>query len=216
MIKICLLNAENVSEDNASALLGYIPEERRNCISAKKNTADRLGSLFGELLVRREIIRSFGVKNTDIRFEHGLHGKPLYIGSDNFHFSVSHTKSIIAAAFSDHPVGIDIESADRKAYNIAKRCCTADELAFLDVSDKKDREFIRIWTKKEAFSKLTGEGIGMDYRTFSVLSDNRITTFEHSGYFISAASEYLSEYEICICTAAEVSDHFGGRDDIFC
>lgn len=216
MIKIYLLNIENASEDDVSALLGYVPEERRNRISAKKNPADRSCSLFGELLVRREIMNRFGVKNTDIRFEHGAHGKPFYIGRDNFHFSVSHTKNMIAAAFYDHSVGIDIESSDRQSYNIAKRCCTADELEFLDMSDKKDREFIRIWTKKEAFSKLTGEGIGMDYRTFSVLSDSRIKTFEHSGYFISAVSEYPSGYETSICTAAEVSDHFGGRDDIFC
>lgn len=216
MIKIYLMNIDNASEDDVSALLGYVTKERRNRISAKKDPADRSCSLFGELLVRREIISRFGIRNCDILFGHAAHGKPFYIGRDNFRFSVSHTKNIVAAAFSDHPIGIDIESADRKAHNIAKRCCTADELGYLDVSDKKDRDLIRIWTKKEALSKLTGEGIGMDYRTFSVLSDNRITTFEHSGYFISAASEYPSEYEIRTCTDAEVSDFFGGRDDIFC
>ena len=37
-------------------------------------------------------------------------GKPFFVGTEDMHFSLSHTKTHVLAALSDHPVGADIET----------------------------------------------------------------------------------------------------------
>ena len=81
-------------------------------------------------------------------------GKPYFCGSDIF-FNISHTKTKFAVAIADSEVGIDIEDktlTKEKMQSIAKRF-------FLPIEAESvfDRDsFLRIWTFKEAYAKMTG------------------------------------------------------------
>ena len=83
----------------------------------------------------------------------GVKGKPFFSDCPIF-FSISHTKGICAAAVSDVPVGIDVERC-RDRYN--KRMISRS----LTEQEKKnfDGDFTRIWCRKEAASKISGEGL---------------------------------------------------------
>lgn len=72
-------------------------------------------------------------------------------------FSVSHSKDIFACIFAPSEVGIDIQHARNvDADRIAERYFSDDESALIH----EDRnEFFRIWTRKEAYAKYTGDGI---------------------------------------------------------
>ncbi len=78
-------------------------------------------------------------------------GKPHFADTEP-HFSLSHSHGVIFAALSDVPVGADVELADEKkdTDRIASR--------FFSVSEQKE-DFFGVWTKKEAYAKLTGEGV---------------------------------------------------------
>ena len=80
-------------------------------------------------------------------------GKPYFIDSD-IHFSLSHSKGVCAVAVSDQPVGVDVEEI-KDSYNphLIERSLTEHE------KDVFDGDFTRIWCRKEAVSKMTGEGI---------------------------------------------------------
>ncbi len=58
----------------------------------------------------------------------------------------------------DKPVGIDIEEIqfDR---DVAKAILDKDEYAAVCKSEEPDVEFTKLWTLKESYLKLTGEGI---------------------------------------------------------
>jgi len=104
---------------------------------------------------------------TDWRFIVGRFGKPQIdpaLGRPRLHFSLSHTRGLVACAVSlDHEVGLDVEASDRAGdgLDIAGRFFAPAELALLREAAPDDRPevFVRIWTLKEAYLKATGQGL---------------------------------------------------------
>ena len=80
-------------------------------------------------------------------------GKP-YFEKLPYHFSLSHSRHLCAAALSERPVGVDIESI-RASYkpNLIDRSLTPAE------KEVFDGDFTRVWCRKEAVAKMTGKGI---------------------------------------------------------
>ena len=80
-------------------------------------------------------------------------GKPYFLKSD-IHFSVSHSYGACAIATADRPVGVDVEVV-KTFYNphMIEKSLTAAEM------DSFDGDFTRIWCRKEAVAKMTGQGI---------------------------------------------------------
>ena len=80
-------------------------------------------------------------------------GKP-YFTESSIYFSLSHSRELCAVAVADRPVGVDIEKC-RESFNpylIKRSLCEAEKLVF-------DGDFTRVWCRKEALAKMTGEGI---------------------------------------------------------
>lgn len=200
-IQLFLMSAdENLCDEG----LRFLPESRRNAVSQRKQPQARAESLFGELIVRREIFRRFGKEAALSEFRIGEYGKPYFSGNGSFGFSVSHSSGTVLAAVSDGNVGTDIERCDRRSDRLITKCCTPDEREYLETVPDKSREFMRLWTRKEALSKLDGRGIAMGFGSVSVLSDERIFTAERDGFFLSAAADTIPKCEIIVCTSEEI------------
>ncbi|KAJ4775011.1 4-phosphopantetheinyl transferase [Rhynchospora pubera] len=119
-----------------------------------------------------------------IKFRKGLHGKPeiMWQDGDNItkppiQFNLSHTSSLIACAVAlEIPIGIDVEENTRKTANnvlsIARRYFTISEvehLAAITCPDFQQKEFIRLWTLKEAYVKAIGRGFsGAPFKNFTI------------------------------------------------
>jgi len=89
-------------------------------------------------------------------------GKPWFENYPSLHFSISHSKSVWICAFSNIEVGCDIQfHINVPQYErIAKRYFHPDEIKCMTESEAPSAEFFRIWSRKEAACKYTGEGIG--------------------------------------------------------
>ena len=92
-------------------------------------------------------------------------GQPYFSGDAEIlpHFSLSHTKDAVAVAVcKDMRVGVDIQTEsgldEDKMRRVAKRFFSEGELCRLDGSQNFTRDFLKIWTCKEAVSKLYGTG----------------------------------------------------------
>lgn len=93
-------------------------------------------------------------------------GKPFF--SDcTCDFSITHTQNYVFCALTDREdepmrVGIDAEDLDRPDLSnldeMAARWFTKNEQNAFFASPTKET-FLRIWTRKEAYSKYTGEGL---------------------------------------------------------
>lgn len=79
--------------------------------------------------------------------------KPYFLNS-RIHFSISHSHDVCAVAVADKPVGVDVEII-KTSYppHLIERSLTATE------QDSFDGDFTRLWCRKEAVAKMTGQGI---------------------------------------------------------
>ncbi len=95
----------------------------------------------------------------------GTYGKPYFPSHPDVHFSVSHTGGIWVCAFADDEVGCDVQ--DHRANDnperlerLAKRWFSGNERRHLAECGYEPAEFYRLWARKEAYVKFTGDGIG--------------------------------------------------------
>jgi len=125
-------------------------------------------------------------------FKKNKFGKPeiLWQSDDSrmewpLHFNISHTSSLIACGITmDAPIGIDVEDKKRKTakniLSLARRYFTPSEIDYLAKipdPDGQQKEFIKLWTLKEAYVKALGRGFsGAPFNKFSIIlaANNRI------------------------------------------
>ena len=102
----------------------------------------------------------------ELRMDYGEKGKP-YLKDYPFYFNLSHSGEYVICAVSDREVGADIQRCSmekgERLERIARRFFSPEETAAL-VRCREQAEraalFYRLWTRKEAYGKLTGSGIG--------------------------------------------------------
>lgn len=83
-------------------------------------------------------------------------GKPVIVNPMGYYISVSHSAEIVGVVISDVEVGIDIEVIRDFNYdNLYGRFLSLNEKQ--EVKDKNS--FFKVWVRKEAESKISGEGI---------------------------------------------------------
>lgn len=95
----------------------------------------------------------------------GIHGKPYFPSHPDVHFSVSHTGTLWVCAFADKEVGLDVQEHREtddpaRLARLAKRWFSDGERRILNECGYEPAEFYRIWARKEAYVKFTGDGIG--------------------------------------------------------
>lgn len=106
----------------------------------------------------------------------GSHGKPLLAGSfarSNLHFNLAHCEDLaLLAVAQGRVVGVDLEqicNMDRAQEMAACFCSTRENAEFQSLPPgEKDTAFFRLWTRKEAWLKATGKGIGESLETVEV------------------------------------------------
>jgi len=98
----------------------------------------------------------------EIDYTYGRLGKP-YFKNLPWYFSMSHSGEYVFCAVSDEEIGADIQMCKPlKNHHLGKRYFTEREQQLLEWKTEEERQklFYRLWTKKEAYGKLTGDGIG--------------------------------------------------------
>lgn len=85
-------------------------------------------------------------------------GKPYISGYSDIQFNITHTAGLIGCVTGCHPVGIDAEQI-RPFPKAILRKMTEGENAYIASAENPDEAFMRVWTMKEAYIKLTGKGL---------------------------------------------------------
>ncbi|KAI4964545.1 hypothetical protein ZWY2020_005513 [Hordeum vulgare] len=153
------------------------PSEREYADSMKA-TMLRKDAVLSRALLRTTLSRYTGYKidPRSFEFKKNKFGKPevLWPQDDNFmeqplHFNISHTTSLIACGIAINArIGIDIEE---KKLNTTKNILSLARPEISD-SDAQLKEFLKLWTLKEAYVKALGMGFsGAPFSTFSIMLD---------------------------------------------
>ena len=163
-----------VLPDDAAFAAAYaaLPEWRRRKCDAFRFAADRRRSVAAWELLRR-MLAGKGVRAETLSVTEGEFGKPAFDPSLGIHFSLSHADERVMASVGDGPVGCDVERIAPFDEVLARECLTDAELAAVKRTSPgldRDRAFIRLWVRKEAYVKAVGRGLGVEPKSFSVLS----------------------------------------------
>ncbi|MFV0504316.1 MAG: 4'-phosphopantetheinyl transferase family protein [Lachnospirales bacterium] len=132
----------------------------------------------------------------------GNNNKP-YIKDSNIKYNISHSDNVWICAIDIVDIGIDIEKIREKNYlKISKRYFTLDETKYIE--EKGNRSFLKIWTIKEAYTKLLGENIFNKVSDINVVKEGNIVKMIN-GIFVKEVS-VLEGFESAIATYEEDID----------
>lgn len=203
MIQLFFLDLEHASSGAfITDMLRCVSEYKKEKLMKKRFEADRIIGVYADILIRCLLSRQLGRRFEDIHIQTTETGKPYIEGSPRLDFNLSHTKTAIAAALSDKPVGIDIEKIHEISPSVPPAVCTESELAWLNAPGADPtRRFMELWTRKEALVKYDGTGLSRELKTCDTLTDRpplRLSTLYERDYVLSVCAHEA-------CTAAELT-----------
>ena len=170
-------------EDQFNMLLEKsIPESIRNKILSFKAWEDRLGSLFGKLLLK-EVLHSFGYTSFDLNtLNYSKYSRPY--ADLSIDFNISHTRHTAAIIVSDNArVGIDLEENLNIPLEDFKSVFDQEEWRDIKQSNNPINRFYYYWTRKEAISKADGRGLGLTLAQLNVMQN--IVELENVLWYLS-------------------------------
>lgn len=182
---------------NIAGMADVLSEPQRFCsegrlLSAARfaNDEKRLQSYAAELALS---YAASGFKLLPPVYSYAENGRPIL--EDGF-VSLAHTSGFAAAALFPAPVGIDIELVRHVSPHIARRVLSPAEEALFK-RDENPLYLLEKFVNKEAFLKMTGEGLGGGFRDLhdaeglvfrqGVLS-GRLNRFDGEGFICRAVT----------------------------
>ena len=182
-----ILVSEKIWEFDLEAGLKDISEQRREqALKFKFEQGQRLCVLAYQLL-KEGLQKEYGITDNPI-FEYNEHGKPSIVGHPEIYFNLSHCKEAAICVISDKPVGVDVESIREFKDSLVNYTMNDEEKAEMASSSNPAATFIRLWTMKEATSKLIGTGITNDVKSLIDTTKYKYTTTEKESYIYTICS----------------------------
>ena len=146
-------------------MLDTLPEERQQRVHKMKQEKSRKQSM-GVGLLLQKVLALYHMQDSQVIV--GEHGKPMI---DGLEFNLSHSGSLVLCAVSDRPVGCDVEELREAPRGVAERHFSDSEQAYLSQfsEEEYDKEFFRLWTMKESYVKMTGEGLRVPFEEYELV-----------------------------------------------
>lgn len=147
-------------------------------------------------------LRSELAEPIPLTYRYGEKGKPYFENIPLF-FSISHSGEYVLCAVSGRELGADIQkiqSAD--VLKLAKRFFSESECRILEGCEshrERQRLFFGFWTRKEAYGKLTGEGLAATLR-----EDMRSTEEQREVEWMDVSPP--EGYALAICRLTDKTD----------
>ena len=175
-IHVWKVNVNNSELDINSFFSDFLSDDEKKRAVRLKSEKDKRRFVVSRGLLRQNLGHYMDTNPAQIVFDYNSHGKPSIRTDDNkknIKFNVSHSRDIaIYAICLNKEIGVDVEyirdvgTADK----IVKRFFTEEEKSFYSSlsDDKKKLGFFTLWTRKEAYSKARGMGIGLPLKDFDI------------------------------------------------
>ena len=164
-----------------------LDETERRRLAAFRHDQDRERFLAGCALAKTVLARYTGLRPAQVRFDRtcghcgGPHGKPVLEGGGIEH-SVAHSGDLVVVAVAAAPLGVDVEQLDGRRHPLGgdgdpealgRLVLSAAERAVLAAvpPSGRARAFLVAWTRKEAVTKATGDGLRASFGDVVVAAD---------------------------------------------
>ena len=172
---------EDIWAFDLQAALKEISEQRREqALKFKHEQGQRL-CVLAYLLLKQALREGYGITENPV-FEYNEHGKPSIVGHPEIFFNLSHCKEAAICVVSDQPVGVDVEGIREYKESLVDYTMNDEEIAQIKTAENPAAAFIRLWTMKEATTKLIGTGISNDMKTVIDPTKYKYTTVDRQRY----------------------------------
>lgn len=173
----------------ASQALVRLPQWRLRKALSFRQDIDKFLCAQSFLMLEELLRERFNLKCCP-EFSYATNGKPFLKEYPSIHFNISHCCRGIACAVSDNPIGIDIEVIQYDE-DLVSVVFNSEERDIIEKYDESDVKFTELWTRKESYLKLTGEGISDNLKNALSTADGvsfKTEVNRSAGYVLSVAS----------------------------
>ena len=199
---LCAVQTAGLDPD-LPGVRNYLSPLRQEKLLRLKRREDRARSVCAGLALRAAFAL-WGMAPLDEMA--GENGRPMLPAP--WDLSLSHAGELGAAVLAQTAVGVDTETADRDIARLRRKLCSGEE------RDVPDTDLPVLWTAKEAYLKLTGEGISVPMEWLTVRENRLFREGREAallsripapdGYLITLATRERVEPEVKIFTPEEV------------
>ncbi|MBO4927712.1 MAG: hypothetical protein J5379_05620 [Clostridiales bacterium] len=118
-------------------LLEKISSERRTQISRFRFEADKMRSLFAEVLLRYALKKRYGIE--DLSLGTNEYGKPFLKDHEEIFFNLSHSGDWVVCGIGDRNLGIDVERIEDIEMSIARDFFAKEEWEYIKTIPETER-----------------------------------------------------------------------------
>ena len=182
---------ENTDELNESILEktnSLLSIQRQQKVDSLRMIHDKINSTLVYLMLCFGLKNEYGIKTLPV-FGSGKNGKPFLYDYEKIYFNLSHCRNSCACIISDSETAVDIADYRKISDNTAKYFCTNEQFTDAEKSDDKAKALVRLWAMKECFSKISGDGLLMDFKTITEKNFKQIKCIDSDRYFTAYYSE---------------------------
>lgn len=179
---------DSITSEKLDSYIDILPPLRKNKAESYRFLKGKKTCVIAYLLFLYGYRKEYGLKDTP-DFEIAKNGKPYLKNHPEIHFNISHCEKAVICAFSDSPIGADIEVSRRITPSLINKVCSDNEIKEINESEDNQLTFCRIWTIKEAVAKLSGEGIAGNLKELNGSNICTVTEFIAPDMYITIASE---------------------------
>ncbi len=165
-----IYDIKNLTDAEYEKWFSLMTEEKQEKVSRYKDLTRRKCTVAGEKLVKKHIANALNIAPESLVIFTDKNGKP-FIENCKIKFNISHCENILACAFSENEIGVDVEKIKPISPSVLKSFFSEKEQEYVlrNIPIKDDfhkcnneellERFYRIYTIKEAICKKSGIGI---------------------------------------------------------
>lgn len=213
MAEIYILDITSVS-DLLIELKERVSERRQNAYEKAENREKALTPIATEVLL------AYALKqNLPLAYKTDKKGKP-YIPTLPF-FNISHSGKYVVCAVSNKEVGVDIERVSRMRIDLSRRILSEGELTKNTgvAGAGLQRLLCEKWVRKEAYLKMTGDGLRRSMTSLCFDSDrlcdekvfSRLFNID-GGYLLSFCRQEEVPISLIEIKRQDISDYFNRNE----
>lgn len=204
-VLVVKVNREYI-EQHFDELVERLYPERKSRVLAFRRREPAYTSIVAGLLLQTLVEETLGIPPQALILEKNENGKPTVQGHPEFYFNLSHAGDYVVLAHGDAPLGVDIEQIRAQNLHVAKRCYTEAEYAYVTEGDADER-FFYLWTMKESYLKLTGDGISVPLNSFEIDPLQQVVKGTPYRYFMRR----MDDYWLAVCAGEECEITYANR-----
>ena len=172
--------------------LKLLPAQRYEKAMRYRFLPDRKRCVRAYMLLWKGLREEYGQNEAPV-FDFGPNEKPVLRFSPEIHFSLSHTGNAVLCALDHRPVGADIEMIRSQDLRHLLSVFNEQEQEEIMQAEQPKLRFTELWTRKESYLKLTGQGL-VGTRSFQTVP-TRDTDAVHFETVLREESGFL--YSVC-------------------